>query len=118
MPRDSSARIGNGAANRQREIEQLRQRVRALDKQRRALRKERDAYRQALMARWKKESQSEDWSDFDPKDYRYTLADIFAEFEKEAGVCLPRHLTTKLLIQAKSKRSSKTCFAKRKMTEN
>jgi hypothetical protein len=115
MSRESSARIGNGAASRQRENERLRQRVRALDKQRRTLQKERDAYLQALMARWKKESQSDDWSDFDPKDYQFTLADILAEFEKEEGACLPRHLGTTSLIRAKSKKSS---IARRKRPAN
>ncbi len=41
--------------------------------------KERDAYRQALMAGWKKESRLDVGSDFDPADCRFTWADIFAE---------------------------------------
>jgi hypothetical protein len=47
-------------------------------------------FRGSLMARWKKESRLEDWRDFDAADYRFTLADILAEFEKEEGVCLTR----------------------------
>ena len=86
------------------EFERLRTRLRKLEAERRALTKERDPYREALMARWKKESQSEDWSDFDPADYKYSLADIFAEFEKEEGVCLPRTITSTIPTRSRKSR--------------
>jgi hypothetical protein len=85
MARNSLQRNGQAAAGRLSEKDRLRERLRRLERQRRALVKERDAYRQALMARWKKESRLDDWSDFDPADYQFTLVDILAEFEREEG---------------------------------
>ncbi len=113
MARDSLGRNGEATAARSSEM-QLRERVRRLEAQRRVLVKERDAYRQALMARWKKDSRLDVWSDFDPADCRFTLADIFAEFEREEGPCLPRHPSTTSFTPAKSRRSSKSSSAKRK----
>ncbi|MCI0641020.1 MAG: hypothetical protein L0Y72_17065 [Gemmataceae bacterium] len=114
MPRHPLRRNGEPSTGRPSEQDQLRQRVRTLESEKRLLLKERDAYRQALMARWKKESRAEDWSDFDPADYKYSLADIFAEFEKEEGVCLPRHRNIASSTPAKSKKSSKSSSAKRR----
>ena len=112
MARSSLQR--NGEADRSSEKERLVQRVRRLERERRSLVKERDAYRDALLARWKKESREEDWSDFDPGDYTFTLADILAEFEREEGPCLPRRPIITSSTPGKSKKSSKTSSAKRK----
>ena len=99
------------------DITRLRRQVRALVKETRVLREERDAYLQALMTRWKKESRPEEWRDFNPADYRFTMAEILAEFEKEEGVCLTRLLTTSS-TPSRSARASKTSSAGRKKRGN
>ena len=74
----------------QAENARLRRRIAKLLAERRDLTEERDEYRQALLARFKKESQQDDWSDFDPADYRFSLEDILNEIEKDEKICLPR----------------------------
>jgi hypothetical protein len=107
MSANNLRRNGKGREKQPREYARLRQRIRALMKERRALKEERDSYLRALMEQWKKESRADTWEDFDPKDYRYTLADIFAEFEKEQGVCLPRNLSIRSSTRAKSRKDSR-----------
>jgi hypothetical protein len=114
----SSSRRDEQTSSGRSEADRLRERVRRLEKQRRSLERERDEYRRALMARWKKESRLDDWSDFDPADYRFTLGDILAEFEKEEGACLPRPLSFASSTQARSRKSSKRSSARRKKRAN
>lgn len=118
MSRAPSGQNGNTSSGRSVEADRLRERVRRLERQRRALQKERDDYRRALLSRWKKESRLDDWSDFDPADYKFTLADIFKEFEKEEGVCLTRRPSSKSSTPLKSKKGSKPFSAKRKKRAN
>jgi hypothetical protein len=118
MARETSVR-NDGRSNGQKSaVERLRQQVRTLRKQRRVLQEERDVYLQALMARWKKESRLEDWRDFDRADYRFTLADILAEFEKEEGVCLTRPTRITSSTPAKSGKRLKPSFVRRRKRAN
>src|SRR5437660_1454373 len=87
------------------ENESLRRRVRELQKKKKSLQAERDKYLQALLARFKNESQQDDWNDFDPEDYRYTLEDIFAQFEREEKICLPRRPRSGSSTPAKSRKN-------------
>jgi len=83
------ARQNNGAGV-QTEVHRLREQVRALQMECKALEKEKDGYVRALLAKFRQENSNDDWSDFDPVDYKDTLEDILTDFEKEHGPCLPR----------------------------
>jgi len=86
----------------QAEVERLRKKVRELQKTRKDLQNERDEYFQVIYNRFKEES---DWSDFNAADFVFTLEDVFAEFEKEHGICLSKN--TKSPTLGRSRKNSK-----------
>jgi hypothetical protein len=97
--RVNSKRTAKSAASA--ENKALRRRVRELER-------ERDEYLHALIAQLKKESKQEDWDDFDPGDYRFSLQEILADFEREEGVCLPRMTTGSSVPKRSAKNSRKS----------
>ena len=97
----------------QTEVLRLRRKNRELQEQCKKLTEERDEYLRALMDRFKKESQQDNWDDFDPKEFKYTLQDIFSQFEEEEGPCLPES-RSRSATPVKSVRKSNKSSAGRK----